>query len=136
MKNSSGWGGIKVKYTPSYQKSNITSKTGQVAPAWSHLKMDPVFRYFGFSVFRFFGISVFFITVWEHCMVQLNTTTLMLIGGTNSSSFKGATDETFFLNFQDKVWVQGPSLKEKRCHKVFWYGTMSCFFKLVTGAPS
>ena len=57
-------------------------------------------------------------------MVQLNRTTLMSIGGTNSSSFKGATDETFFLNFQDKIWVQGPSLREKRCHKVFLQGTI------------
>ena len=45
-----------------------------------------------------------------HCMVQINLTTVMIIGGYNTTSLV----ETFIFNSENEIWVPGPSLQEER----------------------
>jgi hypothetical protein len=45
----------------------------------------------------------------EHCMVAVNSTTVMLIGG-----FSQVSGHTFYLTFGGKSWTEGPELKFKR----------------------
>ena len=50
------------------------------------------------------------VEVRVQCMVQINVTTVMMIGGLNST-FLG---ETFLLNSETEKWVNGPHLLEAR----------------------
>jgi hypothetical protein len=46
--------------------------------------------------------------VADHCLVSLNDTTTLLIGGkVSNGTFSKAT---FYYNFEDKIWTDGPSL--------------------------
>ena len=56
--------------------------------------------------------------MWEHCLVQVNRSTLLLIGGTGTADVSASSAETFFYNFETKVWSNGPQMSEKRSRKV------------------
>ena len=48
----------------------------------------------------------------NHCMVLINTSTAMLIGGsTEDAYFSG---KTYFYNFADDIWTEGPNLIKGR----------------------
>ncbi len=47
----------------------------------------------------------------SHCMVTVNTTTVMVIGGWQSGTIAG---KTFYFTFGEESWTEGPELKEKR----------------------
>ncbi len=53
------------------------------------------------------------VTVWAHCMVTVNSTTVMVIGG--SQNYK-ASGKTFYFTFGEESWTEGPELKKKRVH--------------------
>jgi hypothetical protein len=54
------------------------------------------------------------ITIFAHCMVTVNLTTVMVIGGyQNGQDFSG---KTFYFTFGEESWTEGPELKNKR-----WY---------------
>jgi N-acetylneuraminic acid mutarotase len=46
-----------------------------------------------------------------HCMVTVNSSTVMIIGGWQNSQFSG---KTFYFIFGDESWTEGPELKNKR----------------------
>ena len=48
-----------------------------------------------------------------HCMVTVNSTTVMVIGGYQNGQLSG---KTFFYTFGEKSWIEGPDLKYKRQH--------------------
>ena len=48
-------------------------------------------------------------TVHQHCMVVINSTTVMIIGGRTSNQIY-YSDETYYYNFETKEWSQGPHL--------------------------
>jgi Galactose oxidase, central domain len=53
--------------------------------------------------------------VWEHCLVKINSTTLFLIGGSETSG--GASfpvSATHFYDVNDNQWIPGPALNVAR----------------------
>ncbi len=48
------------------------------------------------------------VTLWRHCMVSLNETTVIVIGGDNLET--RYSDETYFLDSVTGVWSAGPRL--------------------------
>ena len=51
------------------------------------------------------------VTIAYHCMVTLNSTTVMAIGGIQNRQFSG---KTFYFTFGEESWTEGPELKNKR----------------------
>jgi hypothetical protein len=50
------------------------------------------------------------VTIFRHCMVTVNSTTVMAIGGYQN----GYSGKTFYFTFGDESWTEGPELKYKR----------------------
>ncbi len=50
-------------------------------------------------------------TIRAHCMVTVNSTTVMAIGGLQNSQYSG---KTFYFTFGEESWTEGPELKYKR----------------------
>jgi len=48
-----------------------------------------------------------------HCMVTVNSTTVMAIGGLHNEQYSG---KTFYFTFGEESWREGPELKNKRAH--------------------
>jgi hypothetical protein len=52
------------------------------------------------------------VTILAHCIVTVNSTTVMAIGGyQNNQDWSG---KTFYFTLGDKSWTKGPELKNKR----------------------
>jgi hypothetical protein len=49
-----------------------------------------------------------------HCMVKINPTMLMQIGGTIDASYSGATERTYFFDIIQNKWSSGPKLNVPR----------------------
>ncbi len=63
-------------------------------------------------------------TMNGHCMVKINNTMLLQIGGTINDSYTGTTDKTYFLNIAQNKWISGPKLNVGRvqhsCAVINW----------------
>jgi hypothetical protein len=53
------------------------------------------------------------VTIYAHCMVTVNSTTVMAIGGEQNGLISG---KTFYFTFGEESWTEGPQLKNRR-----WY---------------
>jgi N-acetylneuraminic acid mutarotase len=51
------------------------------------------------------------VTIAHHCMVTVNSTTVMVIGGSQNGQTSG---KTFYFTFGEESWTEGPQLKNKR----------------------
>jgi hypothetical protein len=51
------------------------------------------------------------VTMYAHCMVTVNSTTVMVIGGVQNGQYSG---KTFYFTFGEESWTEGPELKNKR----------------------
>jgi hypothetical protein len=51
------------------------------------------------------------VTIGRHCMVTVNLTTVMVIGGYQNDEYSG---KTFYFTFGEESWTEGPELKNKR----------------------
>ncbi len=51
------------------------------------------------------------VTISAHCMVTVNSTTVMVIGGYQNEKISG---KTFYFTFGEESWTEGPELKNKR----------------------
>jgi hypothetical protein len=51
------------------------------------------------------------VTIKAHCMVTVNSTTVMVIGGFQN---KRISRKTFYFTFGEEKWTEGPELKNKR----------------------
>ncbi len=51
------------------------------------------------------------VTIYAHCMVTVNSTTVMAIGGYQNDRYSG---KTFYFTFGEESWTEGPELKNKR----------------------
>jgi hypothetical protein len=51
------------------------------------------------------------VTIYRHCQVHVNSTTVMVIGGLQNGS-KSA--KTFYFNTENDAWTEGPQLKNAR----------------------
>jgi N-acetylneuraminic acid mutarotase len=51
------------------------------------------------------------VTIFGHCMVTVNLTTVMVIGGYQNSPISG---KTFYFTFGEESWTEGPDLKNIR----------------------
>jgi hypothetical protein len=51
------------------------------------------------------------VTIHRHCMVTVNSTTVMIISGTQNGQNSG---KTFYFTFGEESWTEGPELKNKR----------------------
>jgi hypothetical protein len=51
------------------------------------------------------------VTIYAHCMVTVNSTTVMAIGGWGNGQYSG---KTFYFTFGEKSWTEGPELKNNR----------------------
>jgi hypothetical protein len=49
-----------------------------------------------------------------HCMITINSTTVMAIGGNQNG--EGDSRKTFFFTFGEESWTDGPELKNKRIY--------------------
>ncbi len=62
------------------------------------------------------------VTIYAHCMVTVNSTTVMAIGGIQNEDYSG---KTFYFNLGEDSWTEGPELKNKRgyhsCGKIRRY---------------
>jgi hypothetical protein len=50
------------------------------------------------------------VTIWALCMVTVNSTTEMVIGGVQN----GFSGKTFYFTFGEESWTEGPEMKKKR----------------------
>jgi hypothetical protein len=55
------------------------------------------------------------VTIQYGCMIKINSTTVMVIGGNQN---KQISDKTFFLTKNRSVWIDGPKLLIPRCGHV------------------
>ncbi len=53
-------------------------------------------------------------TIDGHCMVKINNTMLLQIGGTVDATISGITENTYFLNIVQNKWISGPKLNVGR----------------------
>ncbi len=53
------------------------------------------------------------VTIGAHCMVTVNSTTVMAIGGIQNGVISG---KTFFFTLGEESWTEGPELKTKRVY--------------------
>jgi hypothetical protein len=53
------------------------------------------------------------VTIHAHCMVTVNSTTVMVIGGRQNGQYSG---KTFYFTFGEESWTEGPELKTKRVY--------------------
>jgi N-acetylneuraminic acid mutarotase len=53
------------------------------------------------------------VTIAYHCMVTVNSTTVMVIGGAQNNQASG---KTFYFTFGEESWTEGPELKTKRVY--------------------
>ncbi len=54
------------------------------------------------------------VNIYSHCMVTVNSTTVMVIGGSQYDHFLG---KTFYFTFgEESWWTKGPELKKKRVY--------------------
>ncbi len=51
------------------------------------------------------------VTITAHCMVTVNSTTVMVIGGAQNDEYSG---KTFYFTFGEESWTEGPVLKNIR----------------------
>ncbi len=51
------------------------------------------------------------VTIYAHCMVTVNSTTVMAIGGAQNGQASG---KTFYFTVGEQSWTEGPELKNKR----------------------
>jgi N-acetylneuraminic acid mutarotase len=51
------------------------------------------------------------VTISYHCMVTVNSATVMVIGGNQNSHYSG---RTFYFTFGEESWTEGPELKNER----------------------
>jgi hypothetical protein len=51
------------------------------------------------------------VAIYGHCMVTVNSTTVMAIGGWGNGQYSG---KTFYFTFGEKSWTEGPELKNNR----------------------
>jgi hypothetical protein len=51
------------------------------------------------------------VAIYDHCMVTVNSTTVMAIGGIQDHRESG---KTFYFTFGEESWTEGPELKNKR----------------------
>ncbi len=51
------------------------------------------------------------VTIAYHCMVTVNSTTVMAIGGRQNGQYSG---KTFYFTFGEESWTEGPEMKNKR----------------------
>ncbi len=51
------------------------------------------------------------VNIYRHCMVTVNSTTVMAIGGVQNGQNSG---KTFYFTFGEESWTEGPELKNKR----------------------
>ena len=51
--------------------------------------------------------------VWAHCLVKIDTTHVMMIGGDNDKDGYTGTD-TFTIDFSTEIWTDGPPMINKR----------------------
>ncbi len=51
------------------------------------------------------------VTILGHCMITVNSTTVMVIGGFQNNQRSG---KTFYFTFGEESWTEGPELKNKR----------------------
>jgi hypothetical protein len=56
-------------------------------------------------------------TIDLHCMVKINNTMLLQIGGTIDNFYAGATESTYFLDIILNKWIPGPKLNIRRIHQ-------------------
>jgi hypothetical protein len=52
------------------------------------------------------------VTIYAHCMVTVNSTTVMVIGGRQNG--QGYSGKKIFFTFGEESWTEGPELKNKR----------------------
>ncbi len=53
------------------------------------------------------------VTIAAHCMVTVNSTTVMVISGSQNRQW---SRKTFYFTFGEESWTEGPELKNKREH--------------------
>ena len=51
------------------------------------------------------------VTIFDHCMVTVNSTTVMAIGGVQNGQISG---KTFYFTLGEDSWTEGPELKNER----------------------
>ncbi len=56
------------------------------------------------------------VTIGAHCMVTVNSTTVMVIGGFQNRTLSG---KTFYFTFGEESWTEGPEGPEHYC--CWWF---------------
>jgi hypothetical protein len=51
------------------------------------------------------------VTIFRHCMITVNSTTVMVISGTQNNHISG---KSFYFTFGGESWTEGPELKNER----------------------
>jgi len=57
------------------------------------------------------------VTIAGHCMVTVNSTTVMAIGGAQNGYYSG---KTFYFTFGEESWTEGPELNKKKNLPQLW----------------
>ncbi len=62
------------------------------------------------------NISSLPVTINYHCIVTVNLTTVMVIGGEQNGHIFIYSGKTFYFTFGEQSWTEGPELKNKRSY--------------------
>jgi hypothetical protein len=81
--------------------------TGGVDGSFSYLKSAEMLTEDGWES----NIPSLPVTIAKHCMVTVNSKTVMGIGGDQNGQTSG---KTFYFTFGEESWTEGPELKNKR----------------------
>jgi hypothetical protein len=51
------------------------------------------------------------VIIENHCMITVNSTTVMVIGG---YQYHKSSNKTYFFNTENEIWTEGPQIKNER----------------------
>jgi hypothetical protein len=106
--SSASMNSVRVEAAAAQLKDGKLLVTGGFDGSGSHLNSAEMLTEEGWES----NIPSLPVTIAYHCMVTVNSTTVMAIGGFQN----GYSGKTFYFTYGEESWTEGPELKNKR-----WY---------------
>jgi hypothetical protein len=107
--SSASMNSVRIEAAAAQMKDGKLLVTGGIDASGSKLKSAEMLTEEGWES----NIPSLPVTIYAHCMVTVNSTTVMAIGGTQNNQYSG---KTFYFTFGEESWTEGPELKNKRSY--------------------
>jgi hypothetical protein len=105
--SSNGLNSVRSSAAAAQLKDGKLLVTGGYVTSGSYLKSAEMLNEEGWES----NIPSLPVTIYAHCMVTVNSTTVMTIGGGQNKQYSG---KTFYFTFGEESWTEGPELKNIR----------------------